>query len=450
MRPGGLDRDMPKQVCTRCITQTDLIRQARGETHNTTCSYCDRRRQCVPLEWLAERVDEVYRQHVRPSGHDIFSGESPAEVIGQMLECDQPLADDLARELSQAERYAVMKDGADAFYDSTTAYEIRDPPNPLAFTWNAFVESVKHESRFFSADHIASLNELFAGLAQLKSRGKAPVRSIGPGTDERHLFRARRANDERERIAMCLSPGRELGPPPKLIAPAGRMNAAGIPVFYGALDAETCVAELRLGIGECAVSCSFEVTRAMHVLDLTGLSELYNQASLFHPDYDTISERLAFLHDFNATISRPVRPGAELDYLPTQALAEYLARHYDPRIDAVIYSSTQAGRSARNIVLLSHAAIVKGIGRQPSPRYEENWTDRGYAIWDRLGARRKKRKFAATFDFAGDGRYESRPPKATLKFVEGSVSVHRVDSLTQEITTDAVRLPVMREKDLPF
>jgi hypothetical protein len=319
-----------------------------------------------------------------------------------MLECDQPLADDLARALSQAERYAVMKDGADAYYDATTAYEIRDPPNPLAFTWNAFVESVKHESRFFSANHIASLNELFAGLAQ-----------FGPGTDERHLFRARRANDEGERIAMCLSPGRELGPPPKHIAPAGRMNAAGIPVFYGALDAETCVAELRLGIGECAVSCGFEVTRALYVLDLTGLSELYNQASLFHPDYDTISERLAFLHDFNATISRPVRPGAELDYLPTQALGEYLARHYDPRIDAVIYSSTQAGRSARNIVLLSHAAIVKGIGRQPSPRYEENWTDGGYAIWDRLGARRKKRKFATTFDFAGNERHESRSPKAT-------------------------------------
>ena len=47
------------------------------------------------------------------------------------------------------------------------------------------------------------------------------------------------------------------------------------------------------------------------------------------------------------------------DYLPTQAIAEYLATKVNPRIDGIIFSSSQTGGEGRNVVLFNHASAAK-------------------------------------------------------------------------------------------
>ena len=44
-----------------------------------------------------------------------------------------------------------------------------------------------------------------------------------------------------------------------------------------------------------------------------------------------------------------------LEYLPTQAVAEFLANRTTPRFHGIVFRSTQTGEAGRNIVLFNHA-----------------------------------------------------------------------------------------------
>ena len=59
-------------------------------------------------------------------------------------------------------------------------------------------------------------------------------------------------------------------------------------------------------------------------------------------------------------IAWPVLPTDELlGYLPTQVIAEYLAKRSDPNIDGILYRSTQTGTEGRNVVLFNRASRVQ-------------------------------------------------------------------------------------------
>lgn len=51
-------------------------------------------------------------------------------------------------------------------------------------------------------------------------------------------------SEDKLEMAMC-RPDLQLGSPPALVAAAGRMNARGISVFYGANDPKAAIAEVR-------------------------------------------------------------------------------------------------------------------------------------------------------------------------------------------------------------
>tara|TARA_R100000322_G_scaffold153388_3_gene111641 strand:+ start:9531 stop:9953 length:423 start_codon:yes stop_codon:yes gene_type:complete len=78
------------------------------------------------------------------------------------------------------------------------------------------------------------------------------------------------------------------------------------------------------------------------------------------------------MQNFMREISQPVSPADEyLDYIPTQAVAEYFRYHHEfkkgdgvARIEAIIYQSAQID-GGRNIVLLGDAAEVRPTN--PSP-----------------------------------------------------------------------------------
>ena len=85
---------------------------------------------------------------------------------------------------------------------------------------------------------------------------------------------------------------------------------------------------------------------------------------------------MRFLEEFHRRISRPVLPSDEaLEYLPTQAIAAYVAGVMG--LDGVIYASTQVGaeRNAReqvertlcNVAFFGDAARIEGAGSEPKP-----------------------------------------------------------------------------------
>ncbi|MDP2620585.1 MAG: RES family NAD+ phosphorylase, partial [Hyphomicrobiales bacterium] len=155
-------------------------------------------------------------------------------------------------------------------------------------------------------------------------------------------------------------PARQLGAPPSRRAQAGRMNAAGISVFYGAQDLDTCVAEVRAPVGSSVILGRFEFVRPVRLLDLDALAEIYVKASHFDPDFRELRGRAAFLSHLARTISRPVMPSDEtFEYLPTQVVSEYLATRGKPPVDGMLFRSSQTGGKGRNLVMFNHASVAE-------------------------------------------------------------------------------------------
>ena len=104
----------------------------------------------------------------------------------------------------------------------------------------------------------------------------------------------------------------------------------------------TCVAEIRPPVGSYVVTGRFEVIRPLRLLDLEALTHIYEARSYFDASYEQSAARLSFLRALGERVSRPVLPeDEEFDYLPAQAIAEYLSSHR--KLDGIVFHSAQTG-----------------------------------------------------------------------------------------------------------
>lgn len=139
-------------------------------------------------------------------------------------------------------------------------------------------------------------------------------------------------------------PDFHLGPPPANLASAGRMNALGLAVFYGATHADVAIAEGRPPVASHVLVGRFEVIRPLKLLDVEA----------------------SFLAHLRKQITLPVMPDDEpLEYLVRQAIADYLANLAGPVVDGLVYRSIQHDKGKNNIVLFHKAARVRPLDIPP-------------------------------------------------------------------------------------
>lgn len=91
----------------------------------------------------------------------------------------------------------------------------------------------------------------------------------------------------------------------------------------------------------------FNIVRPLRLLDLTAIEHAHDIGSIFDPTFRTRLERIAFLRTLGGRMARPVVPDEEAtEYLPTQAVADFLATTNEPRLDGIVFSF-HAGRTRR-------------------------------------------------------------------------------------------------------
>src|SRR5213595_1849248 len=96
---------------------------------------------------------------------------------------------------------------------------------------------VKNGSPFLQPHRSTSSSLIFDGIDAMRTRdGRLIIVDAGPNTILNALYRARVLQSDDKLEAALMRPDREIGSPPAIHANAGRMNARGISVFYGAND----------------------------------------------------------------------------------------------------------------------------------------------------------------------------------------------------------------------
>ncbi|HRQ60873.1 MAG TPA: RES family NAD+ phosphorylase [Alphaproteobacteria bacterium] len=372
-----------KKICHHCIGEKYLRAEIKSEGKRRKCSYCGQTAKSYLIAEMAERIDFVFEQHyVRTSDQPsswqyslLADKESDYEwerdgepvIYAIMNSADMPeeAAADIQTILeNQHGDFDAWAAGEETPFSDDSCYEEKGVSDAAwQEEWRSFEKSIKTEARFFSNASLEYLKSVFQNINEIETKdGRPLIVKAGPDTDMPAFFRARVFQADDSLKTALMRPDIHLGSPPSSLAKAGRMNAHGISVFYGANDPIVALAEVRPPVGSQVAVARFEVIRPLNFLDLTALDFITVKGSIFDSDYIHRLERAAFLRKLCQRITKPVMPDDEaFEYLATQAIADFLSTEADPQIDGIIFPSVQVAGTSLNVVLFHKASKVEQL-----------------------------------------------------------------------------------------
>lgn len=395
-----------RRVCASCVGDEFLRGRIVREGTPGECYYCRQDDPAVPLATFAAWLELAMDQHFvrtanEPDGFEYAmmkdpegsyswerGGEPAADVLAYSASIEGGLAADVCELLDEkSDTFDAAMSGEETPYGGDAHYSrVRPDDESLHRHWVDFEQSLKAEARFFNSKASHVLQHVFGAIDSLRTKEDQPVvRHFGPGEAIDHLFRGRVFQSDTKLEAALAKPVEELGPPPMALARAGRMNAAGVSVFYGALDVGTAISEIRPPTGSRVVVARFDIIRPLRLLDVERLRSVFvANGSLFDPTYADRLRQAQFLTTVGHRIERPVMPDDEpFEYLPTQALADFLASADGPDLDGIIYGSAQSEGDECNVVLFHKAARVESLGLPRGAKIGSglgNWDEDGFEV----------------------------------------------------------------------
>lgn len=330
-------------VCSDCVDDEDLTAKiAVAEQPDETCTFCGRTSAAnidALMEPFIAGVRRVYERAVEELPWDSSEGGWQAasvidshDLVGMFEEyLTGPGLADAVRGMLNDEDW-VERDWAVPLADEA-----------LRESWDRFVRQVKYETRFvfwrlpIKVEHAPGEippSQILEAVGQLVDIFPETLTTeVGPDT---LLWRARPHD-----AATPLKTGASLGTAPVEFSKPNRMSPAGIPMFYGALDAAT--AELEACQDTEHENISVGAFRASGVLKLLDLTHLPPVPSIFADNGDE-RPQWTFLHYFTKQLrQKPVLP--DVDYVPTQVVTEYFLRVFGDGdfFDGVMYHSDVTG-----------------------------------------------------------------------------------------------------------
>lgn len=445
-----------KLVCSGCVGEEFLKGEIRKDGEVGVCSYCGKRRKAISIEALADEFEGVFERHYyrtsdEPDDYEYMllkdpesnyefdrHGDPVLDIIQEIGEVSETIADDVLEVLGERNGdYEADKMGEETDFASDSYYSLRKTSIAERHSeWREVQVSVQTASRYFNFTAERFLDDVFLELGEDGTRdgGKAIVEA-GPDTPLAVLFRARVFQNDASLEAALKRPDRELASPPFRSAKAGRMNAHGISLFYGATDRSVAISEVRPPVGSRTMTGEFRIRRRLKLLDLEALRSLEVNGSYFDPRYLASLQRARFLGFLSQEMGKPVMPDDEqFSYLPTQVIADYLANSRF-KLDGIIYPSVQGKEGMHNIVLFHEAARVKEFAISPGTEVSARASydpdeDTSYWVFVTAEPAVKTKDADSRVLRVPTNMHEEDYRDLTLELVPESVRVHHVDEIT--------------------
>lgn len=316
--------------CAECVDDYALKEFVRetAEAWGDHCDYCGRTGEGIaaPTDMLLELISRSLASEWEELDGSYFDSED-----GQYIVPDYE-AEEVFDEYEPFANEKLADDIIAAFGDRHFTHfdpMVLNEREALVYSWSGFADYVRHKGRY-----------LFLATAQEKDTWDEP-HAVPPGkmleeldrilsefdlsntfpADSR-LWRAR-SHPSSEALADASA----LGSPPVDATVSTRMAAAGISMFYGALDQQTAIAEVvahtQQRDGRSVTSAQFITARELRVIDLTQLPDI---PSIFDEKRRDLRTAASFLHHFASEVSKPLPSLAreDVDYVPTQIVTEFV------------------------------------------------------------------------------------------------------------------------------
>ncbi|MGN4457420.1 RES domain-containing protein [Bacillus cereus group sp. MYBK57-1] len=286
--------------CLTCIQDPFLKQIIKSNSQMGICSYCENENVLVTeISNIASKfnifIDKYYVES-KDSGDTLFhliTTEWPRIFLEGLPERKKlGLFNDIMKSLNSKWNSQTLYERA-----VETSKEIQHID-----IWEEFKNELKHENRFFIKQDLKD---------QLSKIINSNQYTIQPGSI---FYRGRYGKQPIDRMSA----------PPAELATSGRANPRGISYLYTAIDRDTCIAELRPYKG-AQITIATVVTRKP--LNIVRLNVLKPFISPFQFNGELLEEIKAYIlyHTLVNDLTKPVNPdSSEIDYLPTQYLAELI------------------------------------------------------------------------------------------------------------------------------
>ncbi len=368
-----VDGSDERRVCSRCLDDPGIQNAIEYFADAKVCDFCGRRyrsEKAAPVTDIARFIMGCLRQDYDIPENVLFlDDESETGWAGTTYDKWELIQDYVSAEWEVIEAIANCVTDDKTWCASDQAHFL--PGQQLAVSWESFSRYVKHRSRFMFLrqderprgvmdepdDNYVPAQDMLDVVGQAVITAGL-IKTLGTST---RVYRARRVKG-----GEWLNSAGALGPPEESETgpPAGRMNPAGIPIFYGALDEPTALTEALESNGQVSVG-AFSPLRPLMVLDLSGREPLPYR-SIFENVTSAMRGLRSFVNAFTADIAITTeRDGREhIDYVPSQIVTEYFRRVFVVagkfRLDGIIYPSTR-NPSGRNIALFVTRDQIDGL-----------------------------------------------------------------------------------------
>ncbi|MYY43997.1 RES family NAD+ phosphorylase [Elizabethkingia anophelis] len=406
---------MVKKICLNCVTEPYLIQLIQKEEKLGKCSFCEAKNLTYNFNKISKKVKVAIKKHFEktangPTDREVLiqnflkeewerKGEKLQDIIEDQFGICYEAAKEITHEFTEEDDHILYDYDGEDFDDAPHYIKKEIDDGPWSAEWDQFTNILKTESRFFNQKLESFLRSIFKDLNSIVTTdNKSVLTKAGPNEEIKSLYRAR-VFQSRDKLFHALEkPEIHLGPPPSEYASDGRMNARGISVFYGATDKETAIAEVRPPTNSTAAVAKFNLVRTLQLLDLRNLEKTTERISIFSPQYQEKMEKAKFLSKLSSMLTRPIMPDDEVfEYLPTQAIADYLSSQTNINIDGIIFPSVQG--DGTNIVLFKKSSKVNSyklpIGTETEVNDYEDHEDGGwrtYSIIDWVPTTKKEKK----------------------------------------------------------
>lgn len=451
-----------KKVCHMCIGEEYVKSYIKKHgKRGSGCSYCHKFRKSVPYGDVADMLHEVFENYYRPvvesdNYWEASEGEGVHDVIYNELEInDEDLMLDIYEYL-QNEHNPYYPDDYERYNDEFNYVSINYGSEMLDVAWNKMLNSLKSEARYFNSAVKEFLDELFYDIDTFRVKGsESPIKLI----DEKTTFFRARVFESFEDVEIALkNPERQFGPPPSEIARSGRMNAQGIPVFYGAASAEVAMAEVRPAVGSYVVVAPFETMRKLRVLDISAMDLIiHEKRSKFSKETIKRLEKSSFLRTFSKRLTIPVLgKNTENEYLITQAVAEYLSINENLNLDGITFNSTQVGKKNKkvsdiyNVVLFrKSSAVADADNKRCEYKVEMHELIEDDLYQFKPSIRKVERKSKKSLNIVHAIPFSAYKNEYVLKLKSDAISFYNIEGVVFEVKKTGIALgqPVYVEKD---
>lgn len=347
---------MPEWVCAACLNDEFIKQLCTPSAKELRCCGCGSRKGLgAPIEKIADRIRSPLQRHYELDiglyrGYEL----SLPQIISLAIGCEHAVvAEAIASLLEDEEPDEESGESAaeESFYYPGQCYSrIRSPFDSedherwyVVDDWYRVAHDLVHGRRFFNDEarefFRRLLSEAMAATAPESPDSSSVLRILPEGS---FIYRSRVSKDENQTRLLKQQPGQELGAAPRRIAANNRMSAAGVPVFYGSAELETCIAEVRPSIGDTVVAGQFHTTRPLKLFDFTRLDYglRHQPLSLLDPMHEQRTMDRILLSYLHEEIAKPIRSN-DTGYVVTQALTEFIRYERQEKFDGVVFKSVQ-------------------------------------------------------------------------------------------------------------